>query len=169
MRMNVDNPYLANVFAGWEDHQTSLLDAIRPLTAEQLAFRPAAGLRSVGELAAHISIGRFEWFARMGAPGSAVLAEQIAAVDTIAAVEGSAEALVRWLEATWGMVAQTLKEWTVADLEETYRHPYQGQVYAISRQWTVSWPTTCITAGSWPSCWACKASPSRSWAISAAT
>jgi uncharacterized damage-inducible protein DinB len=130
-------PSLADVFAGWADYQTSLVHAIRPLTPEQLAFRPAAYLRSVGELAAHISFGRFQWFERMGAPGSAALAREVAAVDSIGAIERSAEALVRWLEATWGMIAQTLKEWTVADLEETYRHEYQNQVYAISRQWTI--------------------------------
>jgi uncharacterized damage-inducible protein DinB len=71
-----DSPLL-KVYEGWEGHQTSLVHAIAPLTAEQLLWRPAAQLHSVGELARHISLGRIVWFLRMNAPGSAALAEQI--------------------------------------------------------------------------------------------
>jgi uncharacterized damage-inducible protein DinB len=35
------------------------------------------------------------------------------------------------------MVEQTLNQWTAADLAKSYRQPYQGQTYAISRQWTI--------------------------------
>ncbi len=45
--------------------------------------------------------------------------------------------LLRWLEATWQMIETTLARWTVADLAKTYRHFYQGKVYAVSRQWTL--------------------------------
>jgi hypothetical protein len=62
---------LATVFEGWDGYQTSLVQAISPLTPEQLAWRPAPELRSVGEVARHISLGRITWFRRMEAPGSA--------------------------------------------------------------------------------------------------
>jgi hypothetical protein len=49
---------LADIFEGWDGHQTSLVHAIAPLTREQLLWRPAANLKSVGELARHISLAR---------------------------------------------------------------------------------------------------------------
>jgi uncharacterized damage-inducible protein DinB len=58
-------------------------------------------------------------------------------IDDSLADAGDAGALVEWLEATWKMVEATLKLWTVAELETTYRHTYRGQVYAVSRQWTI--------------------------------
>ncbi len=42
-----------------------------------------------------------------------------------------------WLEASWQPIARVLEEWTVADLATTYRHRWQGQEYAVSRQWTI--------------------------------
>lgn len=68
---------LAAVFDGWNGYQTSLVNAISPLTREQLIWRPAPNLRSIGEMARHISLGRVTWFARMGAPGSAELVKRI--------------------------------------------------------------------------------------------
>jgi len=35
------------------------------------------------------------------------------------------------------MVESTLAHWTVDDLSHTYRHSYQGKIYAVSRQWTI--------------------------------
>ncbi|MBI1297850.1 hypothetical protein GC175_23185 [bacterium] len=35
------------------------------------------------------------------------------------------------------MIERTLREWTIADLAKTYRHTWNGDVYAISRQWTI--------------------------------
>ena len=65
---------LATIFDGWDGYQTSLVHAIAPLTPEQLRWHPAGDLRTVGQLARHISLGRLSWFMRMDAPGSAELA-----------------------------------------------------------------------------------------------
>jgi uncharacterized damage-inducible protein DinB len=136
------------VYDGWDGYQTSLVHAIAPLRSEQLAWRPAPNLRSVGEIARHISLGRINWFMRMGAPGSAEVAKRIAVWDedkhgnryvveeAIDIAENAAEQ-VRWLEFTWQMIDATLKTWTVADLARSYRHTWQGQTYAISNQWTI--------------------------------
>ncbi len=128
---------LKHVYEGWEGYQQSLVDAIAPLTGEQLASRPAPDLRSVGELASHIAVGRIDWFNRMGAPGSAELVRQVAAAGPESAMAQDAGALVHWLEASWDMIAMTLDQWTVSDLHKTYRLSFQGQIYAISRQWTI--------------------------------
>ena len=67
------------VFEGWEGYRQSIIHAVAPLTPEQLIWRPAAHLRSVGELARHIALGPIAWFLWMGAPGSDELAARITA------------------------------------------------------------------------------------------
>jgi hypothetical protein len=139
---------LATVFDGWDGHQASLVTTVAPLTPAQLAWRPAPGQRSAGEIARHIAFGRMTGFFRMQPPGGAELMRTIdywhtdrdggrhVIEDAYAITEQPAE-LVRWLEAGWAMIARTLDEWTVADLARTYRHTYQGVAYAISYQWTI--------------------------------
>jgi uncharacterized damage-inducible protein DinB len=147
-----------SIFEGWDSHQLALVRAITPLTPEQLAWRPAPQLRSVGELISHIALARLFWFHKMGAPGAASLARQIAPwegekADTenltelrrwFDVVEQQEDAIVEnptellsWLDSSWRMIETTLITWTVADLVQTYRHIYQGKMYVVSRQWTI--------------------------------
>jgi uncharacterized damage-inducible protein DinB len=137
-----------SVYEGWEGYQTALVRAVATLTAEQLAFRPAPGMRSVGETARHIAAGRLTWFRRMDAPGSAELDALVPewvtdregnrhVVEERLAPADDAAALVGWLERTWGMVAATLAAWTTDDLQRTYRHTFRGTTYAVSYQWTI--------------------------------
>lgn len=146
--MTIPAPSLATIYDGWNGHQTSLVNAIAPLTAEQLRWRPAPHLQSVGEVARHISLGRITWFARMGAPGSAALVDQIPSwetdsdgnrdiVESAFPIAEQATDLVYWLENTWQMIDATLAQWTVSDLAQSYRHTWNGQLYAVSRQWTI--------------------------------
>jgi uncharacterized damage-inducible protein DinB len=135
--MSLDTLSLMSIFEGWEGHQASLVNALAPLSQEQLTWRPAPHLRSAGQLAMHISFGRIGWFQRMNAPGSAELARAVALVSSEDAIAQDATELIRWLEDSWEMVEQTLTRWTVADLSESYRLTYKGKEYLISRQWTI--------------------------------
>jgi uncharacterized damage-inducible protein DinB len=156
--MSMAGQSLQSVYEGWDGHQLALVRAISALTSAQLAYRPAPHLRSVGELVSHIALGRIDWFHRMGAPGSAELARQIASeepekadtehpaalgrwLDAIArqeaAITAELPALLHWLEASWRMIETTLTTWSVTDLAETYRHAYAGKTFAVSRQWTI--------------------------------
>lgn len=130
-------PPLKTIFDGWDGFHTSIVHAVEPLTPEQLAWRPRPGHRSVGELVGHLASGRIDWFARMPAPGSRTLAEQTRAAFGDGEISGERDVLLHWLNATWQMIADTLAQWTVADLARTYRHEYDGQVYAVSYQWTI--------------------------------
>lgn len=132
--MDASTLSLQTVYDGWDGYQTSLVRAVAPLTPEQLAWRPAPQLRSVGELAEHISFGRIGWFEKMGAPGSAELARRVPPVGSLA---GDAARLVHWLTVSWDMIAATLEQWQVSDLATTYNHTYWGKTYAVSRQWTI--------------------------------
>jgi len=139
---------LSDVLDGWNGYQTSLVNAISPLTREQLIWKPAPHLRSLGDLARHISLGRVTWFARMDAPGSADLIKRIDLweadsdgnkdiVEDAIAITEDAHELVRWLELTWQMINETLTTWKVFDLEQTYQHTWNGKTYSVSRQWTL--------------------------------
>jgi uncharacterized damage-inducible protein DinB len=125
---------LSFVFDGWNGYNQSLIEAVRPLTREQLMYRSHSEMRSVGELAWHISHGRADWFRRMPAPGSEVL---WSAIQALSVDPTEPEALVVWLQRTWGMISETLSSWSVEDLRQSYPHEYQGKVYSVSRQWTV--------------------------------
>jgi uncharacterized damage-inducible protein DinB len=141
-------PSLSAIWEGWDGYQTSLVHAVAPLTAEQLAWRPAPMLRSVGEVARHIALGRITWFRRMGAPGSAEAAAEVPqweedsdgnqhVIESAIPITEDAAQLVRWLELTWRMIGATLAAWDVSDLSRSYRHTWNGQVYEVSRQWTL--------------------------------
>ncbi len=146
MIQNTDS--LQALFDGWQGYNQSLIHAIQPLTPQQLAWRPTEKMNSVGELARHISLGRVTWFARMSAPGSQALVNQIAVWETdedgnrdiveseIHITDQPAE-LVRWLEMSWGMIEETLITWTITDLDQSYSHVWNGSTYAPTRQWTI--------------------------------
>jgi uncharacterized damage-inducible protein DinB len=136
---------LAQVYDGWDGYNTSLVRAVAPRTPEELAWKGAPSWRSVGEVAAHISMGRINWFSRMPAPLVADLARETEHLRGTAeqgdrpyqAIANDPEALVHWLERTWQMVDATLQAWTIEDLFRTYPHTYWGKTYAVSYQWTI--------------------------------
>jgi uncharacterized damage-inducible protein DinB len=139
---------LHDLFDGWPGHNQSLLNAIAPLTSEQLSWRPKEGFRSVGEVARHISLSRLGWFLRMNAPGSTPLADRIPKwetdrdgvkdiVEESVDIAGNADSLVEWLTATWDMIDQTLTTWSLNDLARAYTHQWNGESWANSRHWTI--------------------------------
>lgn len=156
--MTTETPSLITTYDGWKKHQLVLMQTIATLTPEQLAYRPAPHLNSIGELLSHMSLARLWWFYKMDAPGSADLARQLplwrsetlntedpASLDKWAdATEQQGEAitqnlpeLIHWLEITWQMIETTLTRWTAADLAQTYRHLTEGKIYLVSRWWTI--------------------------------
>ena len=138
---------LADVFQGWQGYQTSLLRAIKPRTPAELRWRPAPNRRSVGEIARHISMARIDWFSRMGAPGVEDVTAKVPKwkldpdggrhpVEDVVPAD-SASALSEWLVSSWEPIARVLSEWSVDDLVATYEHRWQGDRFALTRQWTV--------------------------------
>jgi uncharacterized damage-inducible protein DinB len=136
--MNSDEPSLLSLYTGWDDNQISLVRAVARLTPEQLSWRPAPHLRSVGEVVSHIIGGRVQWFHYVLGAGSDQFTEQVAARQPDNVIEKDAAALVYWLKATWQMIEEALSGWTVADLPRVYRlPPYQGELYALTQQWII--------------------------------
>jgi uncharacterized damage-inducible protein DinB len=139
---------LQAIFDGWNGYNQSLIHAIAPLSAAQLSWRPEKKINSVGEVARHISLGRITWFMRMDAPGSTELARRIDAwerdpdgnldiVEDKIPIADQADQLVQWLEFSWEMIEKTLHSWKISDLDQTYRHVWNGESYRNSRQWTI--------------------------------
>ena len=144
--MTKNSDTLQVVLDGWNGYQESLVKAVKPLTQEQLTWRPTDNLQTLGEIVRHISLGRITWFRRMDAPGSAQIASQVDdwATDSDGnqhIIEGKIEitdqaaALANWLELSWQMIDQTLNTWTAADLSHSFRYIWNGTAYALTRQW----------------------------------
>lgn len=127
---------LSVVYDGWDGYQRSLALAIEPLNEEQLAFRGSANMRSVGEIAFHLSWGRMEWFQRMGVAEAADLLSNMEPIQDSPSSLTGAE-LAGWLDKSWAVIATVLDSWTTEDLAATFEQPYQGKLYAVSRQWVI--------------------------------
>jgi uncharacterized damage-inducible protein DinB len=110
---------LITFYQGWENYQQSLVEAIAPLSTEQLALPVASHHWSIGLLLNHIIGSRVFWFQRWlgeGDPGLVPWDEdQQAARETPELVAG--------LKDTWYMIAGALARWTPADLGESFPTP----------------------------------------------
>lgn len=145
--MNSPSPSLTTIYEGWSGHQTALVNAVAPLTAEQLDWRGAPHLRTTGDLILHILLGRVAWIHDiLGVEGKAVeewIAEwtdgrnQGGAYIADYRVQTSNDILVAGLNATWSMIEGVLAIWTVDDLARTFQHSYQGKTYVVPYQWVL--------------------------------
>ncbi len=111
--MTTDAYSLMSVYKGWDDYQISIVRAIAPLSREQLAWRPAPHLRSVGEIANHIVGGRIQWFHYILGEGSAEFASQVAALPPMKSLKGMLPNWSKGWRLTWQMVEDALNRWTV--------------------------------------------------------
>ena len=128
---------LDTFFENWKLYQDGLRDAVRPLTEEQLALRVAPGLRTAGEIAAHIIEARVGWF-------NGYLGEDVGELAPLSewGTEGSParteSELVYGLDASWKMVSDALARWGSAGLEYVItRHRDGRQHTPRSRAWVI--------------------------------
>lgn len=138
---------LAEVFDGWNGYQQSLLRAIEPLTAEQLAFRAGLEMRSMGQLIRHIALGRLTWLARIEPIGIDDALAKVPSwftdgdgsrhIDEAAVSCEDAMVLADWLVESWKPISESLNVWTVDDLSRSFPHRFRGTDYLISRQWVI--------------------------------
>jgi uncharacterized damage-inducible protein DinB len=131
------NRSLLSVYRGWEGYQLSLVDAIAPLTRDQLRYRPAPRLRSVGETAGHIGEGRFDWLKGILSDDAPRLVQEVEALKPATSYDENAGELVGLLEDTWRLIDHILMNWTADDLESSLVLPYEGKSYRVPYQWVV--------------------------------
>ncbi|HEU5228915.1 MAG TPA: DinB family protein [Ktedonobacteraceae bacterium] len=122
-------------YQGWDVYQNLLVQAIKPLTTEQLELRISPNLRSIGLLAKHIVRTRATWLHNvMGEGDTDVVA--IAGWEYEGEVPSTAE-LVRGLEVTFRAWQQCLERWTPEDMTYVFKGEHLGEPYALTRQWIV--------------------------------
>jgi uncharacterized damage-inducible protein DinB len=125
-------------YKGWDAYQALLINAIAPLTPNQLDLRVAPHLRSVGQNVAHIISGRVGNFLVMGEAGAEIA--PLEKWDEDGAPPRSAAELVSGLEATWQMIQNALVRWTPADLEDVFVDGEGEDAAHFSRQ-SIIWST----------------------------
>jgi uncharacterized damage-inducible protein DinB len=125
-------------YQGWDIYQNHLVEAIRPLSGEQLELRITPHLRSIGLLAKHIARTRANWLAL--AIGDETLNEDVAPVTqwTHDGDVPSADELVRGLDITFAAWRESLQRWTPDDMAYIFRGEWRGEPYELSRQW-ITW------------------------------
>jgi uncharacterized damage-inducible protein DinB len=127
---------LNEIYAGWEQYQTHLIDALTPLTPDQLALRLAPHLRPIGLLAGHIISARAYWFHYLLGEGSTDLFKLMDYDEEDEPPHPAAE-LVSALQATWAVMAAAFQRWNADDLAQTFTRTQRGETSVISRRWVV--------------------------------
>lgn len=125
-----------DVYSGWETYQQLLIRAISPLTPEQLNFRTAANLRSIGENCRHIIGARARWCHLDLKLGDDTL-DALGQWDRRDLPERSATELVEGMRASWAVLWDALGAWTVSDLAEPVLNsdPAPGEPETFTRGW----------------------------------
>ncbi|HEX8994485.1 MAG TPA: DinB family protein [Ktedonobacterales bacterium] len=134
--MAEDNFTLTMFYKSWKEYQDHIKSAIAPLTAEQLALRPAPHLRSIGENAAHIIGCRAGWFTHVLLEDDADV-KAIASWDEPGAPTRTAAELAQGLDRTWELMAACLARWNSADMQQTFTDDWDGEEVHLSRAWIV--------------------------------
>ncbi|MGI8588003.1 MAG: DinB family protein [Chloroflexia bacterium] len=138
--MPEDNIMLDTIYKNWEKYQNGLIEALSPLTAEQLALRAAPNLRSVGELATHIVSCRAGWFHSVLHEGG----DELAAIDIWDSPHHpgqpnrTADELVAALHTTWAAIQEALDRWTPEDLAAPIHHVWDdGEQSTVYRPYVI--------------------------------
>jgi uncharacterized damage-inducible protein DinB len=129
---------IAPFYKGWDDYQQRLVQAVAPLTLEQLAQGVARELRPIGMLIAHIIVVRAGWLHFNLLERDERLLEFIEWNEWEYETRPASE-LVRGLEVTWAVIEAGLNRWTVADLDDVIWDTNEAgePVIALMRQWVI--------------------------------
>jgi uncharacterized damage-inducible protein DinB len=130
------NVTLAILAEGWHAYQAMLVEALAPLSPEQLALRAAPGLRSIEELARHIIGVRAGWFHNILGEGDDAFGAYHE-WDQPDAPARTAGELVNGLAATWQSMQEALARFTPDDFAQVVTGERKGHTFAYQRGWVV--------------------------------
>ena len=136
---------------GWENYQALLVGALRDLTPDQVALRPAPGLWAVWQLAGHMAGSRSYWFHDILGEGDQAVRDMFRVSSTTvpdlpledAGWEDdeehprSAEELVDGLSRTWAMIDDCLERWSRDDLAEEFSRQRRSGTQTFTREWVI--------------------------------
>ncbi len=128
---------LDTFYAYWKMYQNHLVETIATLSPEQLALRAAPGLRSIGEILAHMVRARIHWFHDVLGERAEEIAPLTLWSKEDAATRTTGE-LTQGLEMSWNFMIGALRRWNSDDMQTLFRSEEgpdeSGQV---SRSWVV--------------------------------
>jgi uncharacterized damage-inducible protein DinB len=127
-------PAIIKYYSGWETYQSHLVQAIAPLTSDQLKLKSAPHMWSVMTLAAHIIAARVYWFHTIMGEGPESL-KPLQDWDEEGEPSRNAAELVEGLIRTWTLVDDCLNRWTDSDLDQTFQR--SGSDESFTRQWII--------------------------------
>ena len=136
--MAEENFTLSTIYSIWRAYQDQITASIKPLTAEQLALRPAPNLRSVGENVAHILGCRAGWFADFLGADSGPETRATTGWDVDGAPARTAAELIDGLDRTARFVAECIARWSPDDMRQTFPDDWDGKTVDLSRAWVVA-------------------------------
>jgi uncharacterized damage-inducible protein DinB len=125
-------------YEGWERYQDLLIQALSGLTAEQLAYRTAAHLRSIGETCLHIIGARARWLHYVLGFDAPALVE-LGRWDADDMPARTSQELTEALRSSWAVLRDALAGWTPSDLAVMVPNvdPDPGEPDSFSRQWVI--------------------------------
>ena len=144
-------PAMQTFYDGWANYQRLLLTAIRELTPEQLALRPAPRLWAVWQLAGHVAGSRAYWFHDVLGEGDPAVRDMFrvtsATVPDLALEDAGWEddedhprgpdEVVEGFELTWAMIDDCLQRWTPDDLAVEFTRQRRTGTQTFTRQWVI--------------------------------
>jgi uncharacterized damage-inducible protein DinB len=125
-------------YEGWERYQDLIIQAISDLTADQLDYRTAAHLRSVGETCLHIIGARARWLHYVLGFDDPALVE-LGRWDKEGMPERTSQELTEALRSSWAVLRDGMASWSPSDLAVKVPNvaPEPGEPDSFSRQWVI--------------------------------
>ena len=134
--MDVSQSALDAIYAGWQNYQSLLVDALAPLSPEQLAYQSARNLRSIEAIATHMIGARGRWFAPPLGDGDKQLA-RLSRWDRRGGPVRSSEEIVQGLRYTLDYLQSTISGWTPDEWQDTIPGEDENEPEVISRAWII--------------------------------
>jgi uncharacterized damage-inducible protein DinB len=132
-----ENFTLTTFYKQWQEYQAHIKEAVAPLTAEQLALRPAPNLRSIGENATHIIGCRVGWFTYVLKENASDEVKAYGSWDEPGAAPRTGAELAQALDASWQLMADSIARWNPDDMPQTFEDDWDGKIVHLSRAWVV--------------------------------
>ena len=130
-------PSVAPFYKGWQLQNDRLLAALRPLSAEQLAFPAGSPAAPIWATAAHIAGARIFWLCHIfGEPGveTTPFTDPNVGWEDDLSHPRTADELAGALETSWRIVERALATWTPESLGQEARRLVGDEVHMHTRQ-----------------------------------
>ena len=134
--MTESESIIPTFYAGWQNYQTLLITALRPLSGEQLGLRLRPGLRSVGDIAVHVIGARARWFYQLMGEGGEMFVT-LGTWDQQGMPARSAAELIEGLETTWKGMHEAIGRWTPEEWQQSYEGEEPYEPARLTRQWVI--------------------------------